>query len=49
MSGRLASANCVEDDDLARTIEMSVGVACTTLCGGCADAGTLPRFASWMA
>ena len=43
-------ATCGEVDDLSVCIIATpVGVACTTLCGGCADTGTLPRIASWTA
>lgn len=41
---------CGAPDDLAvATAETPVGVLCVTLCGPCADVGTLPALPSWSA
>lgn len=43
-------ATCEGTTDLAvATVETTVGVYCTTLCGRCGEAGNMPRPPSWTA
>lgn len=43
-------ASCGSPDDLdVGTMDLPVGVCCTTLCGRCVEDHLLPRFPSWTA